>query len=63
MTEGKTKLEQDFEAVLAQGREWYADPTKRALHASWWFIENVKQGDPGSTPVFFHLRNMVRAVL
>lgn len=35
--------------------------TRRALHACWWFIENVGPDDPARTDIFFELREMVRS--
>ena len=34
--------------------------TRRALYASWWFIENCVSGEPGVSEVFFKVREMVR---
>lgn len=32
----------------------------RALHAAWWFIENVGQDDKARTEIFFRVSEMVR---
>lgn len=68
-----SKLERDFDAVMKQwradhGAEPAANPTgdwlsywrARALHACWWFIENVDAGDPGRNDIFFKVRVFVR---
>jgi hypothetical protein len=36
------------------------NPTKRALYACWWFIENVNADDPHHNDIFFELREIVR---
>ena len=35
--------------------------TLRALHAAWWFIENVPDDDPSRNDIFFDVRELVRA--
>lgn len=57
-----------FHAVVADYRENYPEAqypfrVQWALHAVWWFVENVTQDDPDRAVIFFELREMVREAL
>jgi hypothetical protein len=48
----------DFNAAL-----WHfgMEPTRKAMLAAWWFIENVPENDPAHSELFFKVRELVRA--
>jgi len=47
----------DFNAALCY---FGSEPTRKAMLAAWWFIENVNQDEPARTELFFKVRELVR---
>jgi len=50
-------LRRDFNAALCY---FGNDPTRKAMLAAWWFIENVNSADEGAQELFFKVRELVR---
>jgi hypothetical protein len=57
LRESKRDTLRDFIAALCY---FGAEPTRKAMLAAWWFIENVDQHEPARTELFFKVRELVR---